>query len=534
MFVAEGLTSYRCSNDREWIANTKDTSCCRFWFVRPRTKCLSFSTAVRYEFLLSRKAFLYPPGLFKTRKLTITCSVTPEHSLHQVESQDGSVEEVIKKLESFRFDEQPSSTFKTQQRKNWTRSSFEDTSTTTVLPTPGISHVGWYNKRIRTAAFKRDLKTVMALVLEMQGNQATRPNTVTFAVALSCCAKLRAVEDAQKLWKMYIEERLPVDNHVFCSMIAVYARTVPPNFEAAWEVFQKLKATIKPNKVVYNAMIDICSRTGRFEEALKLFSELKSEAAETPDEYTYNAVLKAYARIGNVEGAIQISREMNSKGIATGAITYSVLIDSLGKCGKLEEAFAFFEEMRQNGIETNVITYNVLLSACAASNNYERALQIVEWMEQRRIVFDRYTYNGLLQSAVNCKQYEAALMWYEKMVRSQITPNNVTFRYLVETAGGLKRFELVLLARQHMQQIRLKGNVYTYAALVASALSCRKMEAAQTFVNDFQHTHRKDNKFYKIVAEILERLGEYEIAEKVILRMREHNGTLDRVSETNK
>ncbi|EME26968.1 mitochondrial protein translocase, MPT family [Galdieria sulphuraria] len=407
------------------------------------SRCHLFPGRIIRKFATTPATVLSPCDSAFQNTSIFFCSMTQQPSWKESKENEAEMEQVIQRLESFRFQETTKTFVKSIHGTRRFPSSLENTGA--VLPPPGTSALGWYNKRIRSAALKRELKRVLSLVREMKYSNMTQPNTVTYAIALSCCAKLRAVEEARKLWSWYLEDKLPVDNHVYSSMIAVYARTVPPQYDSAWVTFQQLKHFMKPNKVVYNAMIDICSRTDRMEQALKLYQELKLENGETPDEYTYNAILKGYARAGNLQSAIEVSNQMHSEGIIPRAITYSVLIDSLGKCKRLDEAFGFFEEMEAKGIQPNVITFNVLLSACAASNNYTRALVIVDWMEERGVAFDRYTYNALMQASVNSKQYEETVKWYEKMIHSLVTPNNVTFRYLVEAAGGLVRFDLVQL-----------------------------------------------------------------------------------------
>ncbi|GJQ08245.1 hypothetical protein GpartN1_g36.t1 [Galdieria partita] len=510
----EHIIRYKCKSKS---FNQTDRNHLPSWSARRH----SFSGRGVWKFSCVPEIVLLPCFSANNKKATTFCSMTPQSSWKDWEEKDTKMEQVIQNLESFRFQEPTKAYLKPNHRVRRFPSSLENSGS--VLPPPGTSALAWYNKRIRSAAAKRELKAVLSLIREMKRNKTTQPNTVTYAIALSCCAKLRAIEEARKLWNTYMEENLPLDNHVYSSMIAVYARTVPPQYDSAWATFQQLKNHMKPNKVVYNAMIDICSRTGRMEQALELYQELKLENGEKPDEYTYNAILKGYARAGNVQSAIQVSNQMHSEGIVPRAITYSVLIDSLGKCRKLDEAFGFFEEMVVKGIQPNLITFNVLLSACATSSNYSRALVIVNWMKQRGVAFDRYTYNALIQSAVNSKQYEEAVKWYEKMIRSRVIPNNVTFRYLVEAAGGLVRFELVQLGKWHMEQLNIKGNSYTYAALVASSLRCKQMEAAQAFLNEFELSGRNDSNFGNIIGDILQRMGEYKSADSVISRMRQHN-----------
>eukprot|EP00871_Galdieria_phlegrea_P001922 jgi/Galph1/2730/GphlegSOOS_G1418.1 len=439
------------------------------------------------------------------------------------EISDEDTENVLKRL----------SVLSLPNQENLSKSKKQDklyyASRETELPPPGVSPVSWYNTKIRQAVGQRNIKTILSTLTDMRVTQGVHPNAVTFAASLSCCSKLRDFESAKIIWKMYEEEKLPFSNYVFSSMIAVCCRSYPPRVDMALKLFNMLvTAGIQPNKIVYNATIDICSRTNRIKEALQLFEDFQM-AGEQPDAYTYNAILRAYASTGDLEATRRVYQQMlnasnkKSNNLAgPNVITFSIILEALGKSQKLEEAFQFFDEMKRRGIEPNLVTYNVLIGACGHSGDYQKAVEVFREMENKSLQGDRYTYNGMIQSAVLTKRYKEAFVWYELLLSAGIVPNTVTFRLMFEACGGLQSFPMVELCLMHMERMGIVLNVYTYAALIAACVCCNELAVGQVYQRQATSVLKKQRKiFYEQLAMILQNLGDDERAQKIFSKLAE-------------
>ncbi|GJQ15375.1 hypothetical protein GpartN1_g7166.t1 [Galdieria partita] len=393
----------------------------------------------------------------------------------------------------------------------------------TKLPPPGVSPTSWYNTRIRECVGRRDIKTILGILEKMRSTEGVVLNAVTFATSLSCCSKLRDMESAKIIWKMYEEEKIPPSSYVFSSMIAVCARAQPAHVDLALKLFHTLLETgIQPNKIVYNATIDICSRTMRYREALELFENFHM-SGDSPDAYTYNAILRIFASQGDIEGTRKMFQEMLSAHISPSVITFSIVMEAFGRLRRLDHVLEFFHKMQHQGVEPNAVTYNILISACAHSREYNKALGFAAEMSTKGLLKDRYTYNGLMHASVAAKQYEATLEWYDSMLENHVVPNNVTFRYLFEAGGGLERFEVVELGLKHMERMGLSLNVYTFAALVAACIHCKKFEAGQNYQKQAQYLLKRQGKiFYEQLANILQSFGDTVRAHKIFSKLQRY------------
>lgn len=58
---------------------------------------------------------------------------------------------------------------------------------------------------------------------------------------------------------------------------------------------------MKPDRVIFNTLINACSRAGAVQRAFDVLTDMKSEATPVkPDHVTYGALISACARKGEV------------------------------------------------------------------------------------------------------------------------------------------------------------------------------------------------------------------------------------------
>ena len=65
---------------------------------------------------------------------------------------------------------------------------------------------------------------------------------------------------------------------------------------------------IRPNVVSYNAMLSVCGKCGRVEEAISLFEEMKEEGVE-PDHFTYSILISTCESQSMESKAIKLFEE---------------------------------------------------------------------------------------------------------------------------------------------------------------------------------------------------------------------------------
>lgn len=188
-----------------------------------------------------------------------------------------------------------------------------------------------------------------------------RPDETTMVSILSACAHLGSLEHGK--W---------VDSYIKRSNFSLSV----PLGNALMDMFAKC-GDIENAKVVFNKMPKRCiitwttmvlglSVNGKCREALNLFDSMCS-AGVKPDDVVFIAVLSACTHGGFVEDGKRIfGRMVQEFGIKPRIEHYGCMVDLLGRAGKLEEALRFVESMH---LEPNAVVWATLLGSCKIHGN---------------------------------------------------------------------------------------------------------------------------------------------------------------------
>ncbi|KAI7755888.1 hypothetical protein M8C21_026096 [Ambrosia artemisiifolia] len=162
-----------------------------------------------------------------------------------------------------------------------------------------------------------------------------------------------------------------------------------------------INMNVKPDRVVFNALISACGESGAVDRAFDVLSEMRSETHPIdPDHVTVGALIKACSNAGQVDRARQIYgmikefkikgtpevytiavnscsangdwefacsvyNDMTEKGIIPDEMFFSALIDVAGHAEKLDASFEILQEARNKGIDVGIISYSSLMGACS-------------------------------------------------------------------------------------------------------------------------------------------------------------------------
>ncbi|KAJ0973763.1 hypothetical protein J5N97_015728 [Dioscorea zingiberensis] len=197
---------------------------------------------------------------------------------------------------------------------------------------------------------------------------------VTIVSILAACTESGLIGFG-KMVHAYVEgTEFKFTTRVCNALVDMYAKCGDAN--KAWGVFEGMK---ERNLVSWNSMIQGLAMNGLDEQALNLYSGMKSEGF-TPDGVTFVGVLCACTHIGLIEVGRRYFESMkNDYNIAPQIEHYGCMIDLLGRAGLLEDAFDLAKSMP---FESNAIIWGTLLCACRKHNNVDLAEEAVKQLIQ--------------------------------------------------------------------------------------------------------------------------------------------------------
>ncbi|PUZ37885.1 hypothetical protein GQ55_9G154500 [Panicum hallii var. hallii] len=217
------------------------------------------------------------------------------------------------------------------------------------------------------SAYARAARCGEALVLfsAMQAG-GVEPNANVLVSVLGCCASLGALE--QGAWvHAYIDHHdVAMNALVVTALIDMYCKC--GSIDKARQVFDTARSQGLAKLSSWNSMMQGLAVHGHWQEAIALFSELKSHGL-SPDNVTFIAVLTAYGHSGMPDKAKAAFASMATEhNVKPGIEHYGCLVDALARAGRLREAEDAILAMP---MAPDAAVWGALLSGCRLHGDAE-------------------------------------------------------------------------------------------------------------------------------------------------------------------
>ncbi|KAF8400093.1 hypothetical protein HHK36_015968 [Tetracentron sinense] len=214
------------------------------------------------------------------------------------------------------------------------------------------------------------LDEALAVFREMQLTGGIRPDGVTMVTVVSAVSNLGALELGRWVHLFIHRNDLELTVSMGTALIDMYSRC--GSIQEAIRVFDEMPSR---NVFTWTALIDGLAVHGRSREALGIFYDMKNSGLR-PDFNTFTGVLVACSHGGLLEDGWQVFESMrNEYGMEPKLKHYGCMVDLLGRAGLLSEAYEFIERMP---IRPNSVVWRTLLGACVNYSNLDLAVRVKE------------------------------------------------------------------------------------------------------------------------------------------------------------
>ncbi|TMW97495.1 hypothetical protein EJD97_005396 [Solanum chilense] len=334
------------------------------------------------------------------------------------------------------------------------------------------------------------------------------PNARMLATILAVLGKANQEALAVEIF-MRAEQSIGNTVQVYNSMMGVYAR----NGRFSW-VQQLLELMhergLEPDLVSFNTLINARLKSGPMTPnlAIELLDEVRSSGIQ-PDIITYNTLISACSRESNVEEAVKVFNDMESHRCQPDLWTYNAMISVFGRCGMDGEAARLFNELEANGFYPDAVTYNSLLHAFARQGNIEKVKEICEEMVNMGFGKDEMTYNTIIDMYGKQGRHDLALQVYNDMTSSGRSPDVITYTILIDSLGKDNKMAEASKVMSEMLNAGIKPTVRTYSALICGyAKAGKRVDAEDMFDCMVRSGIQPDHLAYTVMVDMNLRFGE--------------------------
>ncbi|KAK6943751.1 Pentatricopeptide repeat [Dillenia turbinata] len=246
------------------------------------------------------------------------------------------------------------------------------------------------NSRLYTTLMKGYMKagrvtdTVQMLeAMRHQEDSSSHPDHVTYTTVVSAMVKAGSMDKARQVLAEMTRVGVPANRVTYNILLKGYCQQL--QIDKAKELIREMAddATIKPDVVSYNILIDGCILVDDSAGALGYFNEMRARGI-APSKISYTTLMKAFALSGQPKLANKVFVEMqNDPRVKIDIAAWNMLVEAYCRLGLVEEAKKVVENMRNDGFCPNVSTYGSLANGIALARKPGEALLLWKEIKER-------------------------------------------------------------------------------------------------------------------------------------------------------
>ena len=141
---------------------------------------------------------------------------------------------------------------------------------------------------------------------------------------------------------------------------------------------------IKPNRITYNTLMDICVKVEKMKEALKIVEEMQQDDL-SPDAFTYSIILNGL-KISNSNSNVvrnslnRIYKVVENEEILVDEVFFNSVLDICHKYEFTQVSFKFHSLMKKLNVKESSTTYGILIKCYSQAGKLDEAFDLFEKM----------------------------------------------------------------------------------------------------------------------------------------------------------
>ncbi|KAH9293007.1 hypothetical protein KI387_041794, partial [Taxus chinensis] len=230
----------------------------------------------------------------------------------------------------------------------------------------------------------------------------------TFASVLSVCTLLEGLEHGIQIHAHVIKTGYESDASVGSALVNMYV-----GFRIMEDAEKAFSESREENIAPWNAMIAGFIQNGSFEEALRLFSNMR-RAGMKPNQVTYCNSLRSCASLAEMEHGKRIHAQIIILALECDVFVGSALLDMYCKCGSFEDASVVFNRLPTH----DVVSWTAMIAGYAQYKHSEKALKLYLRMASMGIKPNHFTYVIVLKTCASLAALEQGMQFHAQIIKS--------------------------------------------------------------------------------------------------------------------
>lgn len=247
---------------------------------------------------------------------------------------------------------------------------------------------------------------------------------------------------------------------------------------------------MKPDRVVFNALISACGESGAVARAFDVLSEMTAESSESkgckpilPDHVTVGALMKTCIQAGQADRAREVYKMLQEYSIKGTPEVYTIALRSCSLTGDLGFALKIYEDMNKIGVQPDEMFLSALVDVAGHARRADAAFEIIKDVRAKGFHVGIMAYSSCMGACCNAKDWKKALQLFEEIKAIKLIPTvpmmNALITSLCDGDQVLKSAEVL----NEIKELGVRPNEITYSVL---CVACERNGEAQLALDLFE------------------------------------------------
>ena len=269
-----------------------------------------------------------------------------------------------------------------------------------------------WNAYLRALAGSERSEETLKMFLSMR-KAWIKPDRFTFPSLLQACSDLDGCLLGCAVHGEILKLGIGSDGHVNASLIDMYSRN--GKLDCAVKVFEEMR---NRDAVVWNCMLACFFRGREILKGREIFERMPER-----NTVSWNTVISGYLQNGFAVEALEIFRRMQIEGWVPSEATFVGVLSACSQVGALCLGKWVHRYIELCSIEMSLKILNSLIDMYAKGGSLETARKLFDGMPKRNVV----SWNCMIRALAMHGHGEEAVRLFEEMQRGGTTPDGITF-----------------------------------------------------------------------------------------------------------
>ncbi|CAI9757534.1 unnamed protein product [Fraxinus pennsylvanica] len=279
-------------------------------------------------------------------------------------------------------------------------------------------------------------------------------NQFTYGGILSACCALGSVVCGEQVYGFVVKNGFLLNGYVRAGMIDLFTKSC--RFEDALRVFYDVSCD--NNVVCWNAVMSGAVKNNENWVALDIFVQMCRLGLLIPNGFTFSSVLTACAALEELELGKGVQGWVTKCGVGEDVFVGTTIVDLYVKCGAMDEAIKQFKQMPVR----NVVSWTAIISGFVQQGDSVSAVWTFDKMRKTGEDINNFTITSVLAACANLSMFKEAMQihcWILKIGLYSDSAVKASLINMYSKIGVVNLSEMVFAETQRSKQLGVWTNM---------------------------------------------------------------------------